>query len=168
MHEKVRALIERRIIEANEKKITNKLYSVAKVLGRSIISQNESGTFLQDVWKLPDDELPEYDDWEQQQHGFYFDGLKCGINLCIKAIVYDEMLYEIKSSYNGYLVYHEEEGQLRAYAPFPEWENQLEMFYEASVLKEQRITQHAKQEKEEQKRKRGESFFKMIRSLWGY
>lgn len=180
----VHALIEQRVIEASKKQVPQKLLSVAKWLGRPIIAQTLFGDRLDDTWKYDDDMI--YDpnsiptmkfsedrtyeggEWGSLDRGYNFDGLKCGINLCITALLYDNKLDELKATYNGYLVFAEIEGALKAYAPFPAWENALDMFYEAAVQREREQTIKEKAKRQEVNRQKMKNFWQKFRMLWGY
>lgn len=174
--EKIRALIEQRVIEATKKQMTQKLLLIAKFLGRPIIAQSILGNKLDDPWRLEEDiiydptnlPLQDPDEWSTTERGFHFDGLSCGINLCITALFYDRKVEELKVTYNGYMVFAESEGVLRAYAPFPAWENAVTMFHEAAVQKEKKKLIEEKQHKQEDNRRKRESFWQKFRMLWGY
>lgn len=168
-YEEIKSRIEKRVIEAREKSMTPKLILIAKNLGQPMISQNENVTFLPDSWTLPDDdELPEHGDWNLETLGYYFDGLKCGINLTVKTLIYEDQPHEVKATYNSYLVYLEEEGRLRAYAPFKVWEDAIEMFYEAAIVAEQKKIKREKEEKKKQDKVRTRGILSRLRDLWNF
>ena len=174
--EKIKALIEQRVIEATKKQMTQKLLLIAKYLGRPIIAQSVLGTKLEDPWRLEEDiiydptNLPiqDPDEWSTTERGFHFDGLSCGINLCVTALMYDRKVEELKATFNGYMVFAEAEGALKAYAPFPAWENAVNMFYEAAVQKEKKRLLQEKEQRQEENRKKAAGFWQKFRMLWGY
>lgn len=173
MKEKIKALIEQRVIEATKKQMTQKLLLISKMLGRPIVSQTSVvGTKLENPWEedliYDPMRVHDADDWDTTDIGYYFDGLSCGINLCVTALIYDGKVYELKTTYNGYLVFVEKDGELKAYAPFPAWEDAVNMFYEAAVQREKARELKMKVEREAENKKRRATFWQTIRSLWGY
>src|SRR5579859_4863541 len=176
LNDEIKLLIEQRILEAAKNQMTQKLLSIAKNLGSQIIAQNIFHNKLIDVWHLDDEiiydptniqEIDE-DEWNTSDLGFHFDGLKCGVNLCITAMIYDNKLNEIKATYNGYITYAEIDGELKSYAPFPAWENAVDMFYEAAVQMEKKKAAKGKAIRQEENRKKMDSFWTKFRRLWGY
>lgn len=156
--------------------MTKKLLTIAENLGKKIIAQSVVGNKLDDPWRLEDEDMV-YDptviheadeDWSSTDLGFHFDGLKCGINLCITAMLYDNKLSELKATFNGYVVFCEEEGELKAYAPFPTWENAVEMFYEAALDIEKKRLLRAKEVRQTASKERMNEFWSLFRRLWGY
>lgn len=174
--EKINSLIEQRIMEATKKQITQKLLCVSKYLGRKITAQSMFADPLRDHWQTDEDLIydPNHistndpDDWTITDRGFYFDGLKCGINLCVTVLLYDDKVSELKATYNGYLVYAEIEGEVKAYAPFPAWENALDMFHEAAVQVEKKRMMEHKEIRQEDNRQKMQSFWQKFRMLWGF
>jgi hypothetical protein len=123
MNSKLKKIIEQRTLEAAQKKIPEKLHRILNVLGEPIIAQGYDQEFLHDIY---DEELtiPEIDeDTVTYELGKFYSDLRSGTNLEIK---YDTFLKELKVSYNGYIVFHEDEGRLLGYAPFSEWENRID------------------------------------------
>lgn len=151
--DKIQLWKDKRIIESVEKKITQKLESISKNLGRPIISE----------YGVDEEDLP-----ITEYLGHYFDGLKYGINLCITCMIYEDKLVDIKATYNGYLVYHEIEGTLEAYAPFPEWENALEMFYEGTKKTDKQNIIKERENARKINMKLAYSFWEKFRHTWGF
>lgn len=174
--DKVKSLIEQRVIEATKKQITKKLFCIAKQMGRPIISQSIVRNKFNEIWRYEEDFIyepqtlvQEPHEWDTLDMGYYFDGgLKCGLNLCVTAMVYDEKLSEIKATYNGYLVFAEAEGELKAYAPFPLWEEATDMFYAAALEKEKQYLLKEKESRKERNKQKMFSFWQKFRAIWGY
>lgn len=165
--QRIRALIEKRTIDAQRKELTKKLYTIVKAFGRPIIEQNVSYTSLPDFWEVDAPELPEISEDNINLRGYYFDGLSRGINICIKLTIYDGKPAEIKCDYNGYMVYCEDSGELTAYAPFPAWEEAVERLYGyARPAAEQKIKEETLKQKESDK-KRAMGIMQKLRLLWG-
>lgn len=174
MQDKILSLIEHRKLEAARKEVSKKLTLVVKYLGKPITEQSSNYNPLPDMWMLDGEEenndfILDSDEYMSDYNkGYYFDGLKYGINLCIKALIYEEKAREIKATFNGYLVFTEESNEIAGYAPFPEWENAMNMFYEAALVKEDADLTIIKQDAKEEKRKEVNSIIKMLRYFWGY
>lgn len=174
--EKVHALIEQRVIDATKKRLTQKLMLVAEYLGKPIVAQSAFGDryfdpyVREDPMIYDDDPIPVHDpdEWSTSERGFHFDGLKVGINLVVTALTYDGKLDELKATYNGYLVFAEIEGELKAYAPFPAWEDAVDMFYEAALQREKKRTVEKREQRQEENRQKMQSFWQKFRMLWGY
>lgn len=175
-NEKLEALIEQRVIEAAKKQVTKKLLCISTNLGKPIISQSFIGNKLYGTGHLQEDliydpnriPIQEPEDWSSVEHGYYFDGLRCGINLCITAMIYDGKVDELKATYNGYLVYGESRGELVAYAPFPTWEDAVDMFYEGALQAEKAKLLKEREEKKEKNRQKMSIFLDKFKSLWGW
>jgi hypothetical protein len=174
--EKIRSLIEQRVIESTKKRITQKLLMISKYMGRPIISQSVIGD-LEESWHRQGDYGLLYDPTkiydaedvgEPYDRGYHFDGLKCGINLCITVMVFDNKISELKATYNGYLVFAEMEGELKAYAPFPAWEDAMDMFYEGAVQMEKKKMEQEKAKRQEANKRAFSSYWQKFRMLWGY
>jgi hypothetical protein len=178
--DKIQSLVEKRVIEATKKQLTQKLVCISKYLGRSIIAQtlfnkdfdDREEDFIYDreipMMRFSEDRTYAVSEWEDKETGFHFDGLRCGINLCVTALIYDNKLEELKATYNGYLVFAEVEGELKAYAPFPAWEDAVEMFYEAAIQKERKTLLEENAKKKQQNQEKMKGFWQKFRMLWGY
>lgn len=178
MNEKIERLIEDRINEATRKQINVKCNCIARSLGKPIAARSMFTNYLPDVWALPTEDdmiydpsrIREAEEWENsgEDLGWAFDGLRFGINLCIHAMTYEKRVVELKTTFNGYLVYAEIEGQIKAYAPFPAWENHVNMFYEGALAQEKTRLDKEKQLKLAEKKRRFANFWESFRLLWGY
>ena len=176
LEEKLRAFKEQRIIEATKKRLTQKLITIAKYMGRPVIAQHVISNKLDDPWQLQD-EVMVYDpttnilnaeDSYTSDLGYHFDGLKCGINLCVTSMYFAGKVSELKATFNGYLVFAESEGELKAYAPFPVWENAMDMFYEGAIVQEKKRLSEEKQKRQEDNKRQMGTFWTRFRMLWGY
>jgi hypothetical protein len=173
MQDKIFSLIERRKLEAARKEVSKKLISIVKHLGKPMIEQGANCRYLPDMWMLEEQQddyiILEPDEYMNEWNkGYYFDGLKYGINLCIKTLIYEDRVREVKATFNGYLVFSEEGGDVVGYAPFSEWENAMNMFYEASSIKEEKESVIIKQNLKEENKKQAKSIMTMLRHFWGY
>lgn len=174
--DKIQSLIEERTIAAIKKQVSQKLQSIARNLGKPILSQNYMHSKMNNVDDMDHElnmiydpiQIDEMADWHVTENGYYFDGLKYGVNLSIIALIYEDKLFELKATYNGYLVFAEIDGILKAYAPFPLWENAMEMFYEGSSQREKKRIAKEREEKKEMNKKRMQSFWEKFRHSWGF
>lgn len=166
-------LVEQRIIEATKKNIANKLWLVAKNLGKPIISQ---GIFSNPI-TTPEDiiydsgeiaTVSEEDDWNIYNRGYYFDGLRYGVNFCITADAYEDKMTNIKATFNGYLVFAEVEGEIRAYAPFPAWESPLTMFYVGALKYDTKLQRKESYRQYKERKSRFATFWENFRQLWNF
>lgn len=172
--ENIKSLVEKRIIEATKKQITAKLFCIAKNLGKPIISQGLFSNPLVNVWETENDmiydpnKVMDADNWDTHQLGYSFDGLKCGINLCVTALCEHDKLSEIKATFNGILVFAEMDGEIKAYAPFPAWEQPLMMFYDAATTSEKKKVEEQKEEIRISNQNKLSKYWEKFRKLWGY
>lgn len=166
-------------MQAAHKMVSQKLISIAKNLGHRVIASSVFRNKLPDAWQYDNDvfyegtepkieKIEEDDDWIEYNLGFFYDGLKCGINLCVTILAYDKKVVEIKATYNGYVVYAEVEGEVKAYAPFPAWEDAMNMFYEAATAREKVNLKKEKEEEREKNKKLFSHFWQAFRMAWGY
>lgn len=173
--EKIQSIIEERLIQATKKELTKKLTTIAQMLGKPIIAQSSLSTKLDDPWSLEDPFIYDPvvnireadDDWNTSERGYYFDGLKCGLNLCVTVMSYDSKITDIKATWQGYLVYLEVDGELKAYAPFDAWEDVLNMFYQAAVARQKKREEVEKKEKAEENKRKVSQFWERFRQYWG-
>lgn len=173
---KIEELIEQRTIKSVTEKVPLKLYTIAKILGKPVVTQhNDVKEFNtdRDGWIYDPIEYEEITDWATSLSGFYFDGLRYGVNLCILTSGYTEdenkfVLTEIKATYNGYVVFHETDGELQAYAPFAGWETYLNSFYEAADQKEKKMSADKIKERKENNQSKINEFFQKFKNLWGF
>jgi DNA invertase Pin-like site-specific DNA recombinase len=99
---------------------------------------------------------------------WYFDGLRFGTNLTITCMGHEDKIFEIKCTYNGYCVFEEIEGNIKSYAPFPEWRNKLEDFYLLSSQREMTKKKLNKTSKIENNQKKMNGIIQKLKLLWNY
>ena len=141
---------EQRTSEATRKNfmgIEGKICLIARFLGSQIINQGDSPEYLDydSFYTTDPNEIPTFDDeFSSNEVGYSFDGLSRGVHM---NITYIESQAIIKLWYKGYLVYHEEEGNLQTYIPNDIWENQIENLYKIVELQlKKKIEQYKKEE----------------------
>ncbi len=178
MLDKERLIKEKRTIEATKKNLlgpTGKVGCIAKYLGEPI--RDHDGGFGYEVSYLPnfydeeeeDEEnetmLPEFDNVNTFTVGFYFDGLKVGMNIEIK---YLDETRELSVQYKGYLVFSEVAGDLRAYNPtIPEWEDKINKLYKLAKTKREKYLIEEGIRKNKEGKEIKQSFLNKIKKLWG-
>jgi len=167
-----RAIIEKRTFEAAKKEVSKKLQTIVRYLGRPVVEQISNVRNLPDFWELEENEddfraLMADEDIREVLVGYYFDGLKCGINLTIQTLIYEDKIVETKAHYNGYPVFCESEGRLEGYAPFDEWENHLNMFYSAAIPVEQAQKTEAKKISREINKRENKEALNKFKRIWG-
>lgn len=168
IEQRIKALIDKRTIQAAKNDLVKKFQVIIKAFGKPIIEQNISYSLLPDFWELESPEILDATDDNIHLRGYYFDGLSRGVNLCIKMLIYDEKLSEIRATFNGYQIFLEIEGELKCYVPFPSWENAVDRLYEyAKPVSEEKIKQE-KAELKEQSNKKAISIMEKLRLLWGF
>ncbi len=186
--EKENVIREKRTIEATKKNLmgpSGKFGVILQAFGTPVIRQ---GTSLMDVTFLENpfeeqvtvdyastasgqrgpiaqrDEILTLSDEYVQNEGVLFDGLNRGLHL---EIVYWNAESKLQVSYKGYVVYLEIAGELGAYAPFDDWENQIDRLFKAA---KKRVAQMKIQEGEEmakQIEKNKLKFWEKIKLRWG-
>lgn len=173
MNNKEKRIKEQRLIEAAEKNFlgaSGKLGSICRYLGDEI--KGVGGTLYDsyeydfDSWGEEDpDELPTAGiDDPVYKMGYLFDGLNRGMHLEIKYLAYEKKL---TCHYKGYEVYREIEGDLKAYAPFSEWETLIDKLYKITqTTARAKKKQLAKDEKAE-KLTHAAGFLQKLRERWG-
>ncbi len=172
----VRALIEKRQIEAIKKQIGTKMTVIAQNFGKPIVAsginhsptdqiREENGFFIEDFAGIRTAE--ESEEWNEYEMGWYFDGLRFGINMSILILVMEDRVVEIKGTYNSYVVFSEVENKVRSYAPFPKWEKALEDLYEGASKADRRKKERLKQEELENKKNQMSKVWQMLKTMWG-
>jgi hypothetical protein len=173
MNDKEKRIKEQRVIEAAKKNLmgaSGKLGSICRYLGESIKgvggSLYDSYEYEFDSWGEEDpDELPTMEiDTSVYSMGYLFDGLSRGMHLEIKYLSYEKKL---TCHYEGYEVYQEVEGDLRAYAPRPEWETLIDNLYKITqTTARKKKKQQAAEDKAELKT-RAKGFLQKLKDRWG-
>lgn len=179
---------EKRTIEATKKNLmgpSGKFGTILQAYGAPIIRE---GSGLMDVDYLEDpygdnvytefaptlseqdgpvayrDEILDAVDNFYHNEGLLFDGLSRGIHL---EIIYWHINNEIKVSYRGHLVYKEIAGELDAYAPFSDWENQIERLYKAAKDRMKKIKNIQEEEISTKIETKKKAFWQNLRLRWG-
>jgi hypothetical protein len=165
-------IVEQRTAEAIQKNLMGKqgkLYLISKVLGSPIVTQSDSGNFLDYEWMYglneDYDALPVMDDSvTSHEVGYNFDGLTRGINLNIMCNDYSDT---IKLYYDGYCYYEEESNQLLRYVPNTLIESHIDSLFGAAEnkVREQYRNAKAAEIKEASKLEREE--LARLRDKWG-
>lgn len=184
MKDKEQIIRENRLIDATKKNYigsSGKLATIAKYLGSPIIAQGSrvdslDGVYLPSVETnnlqgYPEDvydeenTLPMFQN-EEAIHcmGYTFCGMDRGINLEINYFLENKTL---KVSYKGYQVFHEIEGILHGYAPFPEWESYIETFHKRAEINKKKMKQSLLEVEREEIKKEQLNFLDRLRMVWG-
>jgi hypothetical protein len=96
--------------------------------------------------------------------GWHFDGLNRGMHLEMK---YLEGESEIIVHYKGHLVYKEVGGDLKTYAPLPEWESWVNDLYGVAKIKDDKNKKIERDERIAEAAKTKESWLEKLRKNWG-
>lgn len=169
--EELKRLVEQRQIEATLRKLTPKMMCILQFLGSPIICEGHFGSgidqhFLHQPWLEYDEE--EILTWEEgaepTEMGQVFDTLSIGQNFEVKFNNFEK---ELVATYNGFLVYKETEGILRAYFPDDNWETLIDYFYEIAHKKEIKNKAEEKEKEKTNLLKDVSKFMKKLRETWG-
>jgi len=173
MNNKEKIIKEKRLIEAAEKNLmgaSGKLGSICRYLGTEI---NAMGGSFHDTYEYS------FEDWGEEDTdelptssldesvyivGYLFDGLSRGYHLEIKYISTEKKL---TCNYKGYEVYKEISGDLKGYAPFPEWENIIEKLYKITAKQARIKKQESAKMERESKLAAAFDYLKNVRRKWG-
>jgi hypothetical protein len=167
LNQRLQSLIDDRVRKAAKGDLSKKLQTIVKAFGKPIIEQTIPYNSLPDFWEIEAPEIMEASDDNVYLRGYYFDGLNRGINICIKTVIYEGHLSEIRVTYNGYQVFLEADGELKSYVPFESWEDAVERLYNyAKPASEEKIKEEKVKEKK-QAQKRVMSLLDSLRTLWG-
>ena len=173
--DKIRQYVERRRMEAVTKQVSHKLIMIARNMGQEMVSTSyqPSPTPLHPDIDAGDEEgkilsVDDFDDWREYEMGFYFDGLRFGYNICIMCFAAERKVTQIRVTYNGYTVFAEVEGRLRAYAPFSTWEDAVNMLYDRALMADKRRREKDQVKQREEKEKKMSAAVYMLKRLWGY
>lgn len=181
----IKKVIQARTIEATKKNINSKLVCIARNYGSPIIGHYYDAPLIsEEEWANfndPDKDWSRVEDAEDgtlPRLGFIYDSLKLGKNIEIVVMAREtknsktgkkelEKPTKVKCNYNGYTVYHEEEGRLLCYAPFDEWEKHIDKVYKNAIGSDKlRIDEEKKEELRIRKKITKEALSK-LRTLWG-
>lgn len=191
--DKEKRIREERIIEATRKGLVGfegKFGVIVSSLGKPIVSQNASAGIFSSTpinlghEEIDDDELPVVEihdinepqgsEWTPKRGrrtyaslsevGWHFDGLSRGMHM---EIWYEPESCEIKVTYKGYLVYKDIKSEIQCYAPFPEWEEKIDMLFELARKIQRKNRELEKQERNEKSEKKKLTWLQRFRLQWG-
>lgn len=188
MNDKEKIIKEQRTIEAARKNLMGlggKLGCVLKMFGQPMIRHGSGAdmfetTYLDDYYEIEEndpynlhpgtseeimDQLPIMDDASTSTLGWHFDGLNVGMHLEIK---YLSETNELTVSFKGHLVYKEIGGELEAYIPLPEWENNIESLYPLALKRGQVQKEKSKTVKVEESKRSKQSWLDKMSKKWGF
>lgn len=120
----------------------------------------DPGDYATEWWSEP----RERTEYVTDAIGWHFDGLNRGMHLEIK---YEDLNKELTVTYRGHQVYHEAGGELRGYAPTPEWEDWVETLYRVAEKMDLAERRKVRQEELDQARRKKESWWAKTRKRWG-
>jgi len=172
--DEIKRLIESRQVEATKKQLSKKMLCIAKYSGHKMYSEFGFGSgsmstqYDSDDWLTEGEKgyanLPEATD-DFFEYGYVFDALNSGHNLEIRYMSGDN---ELRTTYNGYVVYLEIDGKLRAYVPHNNWEEVVERLYQKAKVKEELVVKEEKIESESKFMREATKFLKELRDSWGF
>jgi hypothetical protein len=171
--EEIKRLVEERQIMASKKKISSKLNTVVTSMGSSVYGDSgygagySSNAYETESCILPPDtgeDIQIAHDADCSDIGYLYDALRLGHNFEILYLKYERQL---RAKYNGYIVYLEEEGKLKAYVPNPVWEELLDRIYLKAKIVEEDNQKQTKIENEKGFMKHASKFMKELRESWG-
>lgn len=171
--EEIKRLIEARQIEATKKQITLKLLSVVRGLGSPVYGEGGFGAGLggsmydPEAWMTDAErgqEMPTAEDEDYSHIGQLYDALSIGHNFEVRYMTYDK---ELRASYNGFVVYKEEDNKLTAYVPHPVWEDLLDRLYKKSRPAEEARKEMERKDDEAGFMRQAAKFLSDLRKSWG-
>jgi len=160
---------EKRTIEATKKEylgVNGKFVLISKNLGEEIIHQGSDNNYIKydNFW----DKEKEYETIDENTPisslGFYFYGLNYSCNIEIYFLESEKLT---KVIYNGQKVYEEVNGELFAYYPSNEWENQIEDLYKIAKEKDKLIKGKEKEKQKQVFEERKKGVLERLRNVWG-
>lgn len=180
----IKKLVQARKIQATANNTNSKLVLIAKTYGSPIMGHYYDSPLMDADWddfNNPETDWSKMDEMEDNnipKLGFIYDSLKLGTNLEIVVLVREiknlktakkelDKPTKVKCSYKGYTVYHEEEGNLICYAPFPEWENHVDQVYAKATGTDKKRNDIKKYEEEVTRKKATQKALTTLRRLWG-
>lgn len=170
MSDMIKKLVEKRTLQAAQKQISQKLRCIARSLGNEIIGDSFIQTFIPDAYEITSEDIASYDEYnlpDMNVRGYVYDTLKHGVNIEIIMMLSGDKVSEIKCSYNGNIAFHEEEGQLQAYAPDDGWETVIESQWHRAKKKELEQEKYAQINKRREDVVKKENLLQKLRRIWG-
>lgn len=168
IEERIKSLVEKRTIEATRKELTKKLHVIVKAFGRPVVEQTVQYSMLPDFWEMDAPDILEAGEDAVYLKGYYFDGLRRGINLSIKLMFYDSRPAELDVHYQGYRKYLEVEGELKSYIPETEWENAVDRLYGYARPVESSKSKLEQENRKESELRKAKGLMERFTALWGY
>lgn len=172
--EEIKRLVEDRQNMATKKQLSPKMMTIVVNLGSGIYGDCgfgggiNSSTLNTNEWMLPEetgeDLVATADDVDYSDIGYIFDSLNIGHNF---EICYFKNERKLRAKYNGYIVYLEEEGKLKAYVPNSTWESLVDWFYVKAKPIEDKAREKTKNENQKSFMKQTANFMKELRESWG-
>lgn len=170
MSDYIRKLIESRNNDSIKKRIPLKLSVIAETLGSQITHQFMSDDIFSTMLMAQSEEIETLsEDTATRRIGYIFDSLSSGTNIEITYMV-DQAETEgtmLKCRYQGYLVFHEEHGELQAYVPHESWEQIVDRLYAKALDKKLQMQEVLKEEMKKKMEKEGHGLLEKLRNLWG-
>jgi len=162
-------IVELRMAEAVQKDFfgnTGKISIISKVFGSEIIQDSFSGNSIRSMYEdIEEKEVPEFDiNHTSTIIGYSFDGLRMGIPLEIVQKEYDNSL---KVFWQNRVVYQEIDGELLAYNPLNEWENNIESLYTKAIKKIERQQENNKKKMSSEMQKEEDKEVERLKEKWG-
>jgi hypothetical protein len=195
MNEKEKLIKEKRLAEATDRNyvgLDGKFGTILRFLGKPIIEQGSRNyivTEWKDVYDLEDDEAMPMEDLDAEvvEIGKIFDGLRIGHHIEIKylkdgavPVTYQDSIdprieltkWEkaekvLSVYYKGYPVYIEVDGDLITFIPFSEWEDIVNMVYQAAEKIQKSFRQELSAAKKEESKQEKIGFLQRLRDRWG-
>jgi len=173
--EEIKRLIEERQVMAVKKELTKKLLCVVRNLGSPIVNQTSgygvglsSNEYDSEAWLTEDERnlsgMPTATDEDYSENGYIYDSLARGHNFEVRYLTYDK---ELRAKYNGYVVYLEEDGKLKAYLPHEVWEKLTNDLYDVAKPKDEARKAKEKEEANKGFMRQATKFLKELRDSWG-
>ncbi len=181
----VKKLIQQRTIDATKNNVNGKLILIAKTYGSPIMGHYYDAPIFDEDWSNFNDPTKDWSQIDESEEdgtlprlGFVYDSLKLGTNIEIVVMVREVKNHKtgkkefdkptrVKCSYRGYTVYHEEEGKLVCYAPFPEWEEHIDKVYGRATGTDKKRAELEKQEENKVRKQATKKALGTLRRLWG-
>lgn len=171
MHNKEDLIKEQRISEAMINGYIGqqgKFAYILRWLGDAVVEHTDSNEFnfeLNVYEPTNNDSILELsEDVSIREVGYFFDGLKYGYRIDIK---YDNFSKEIKVTYDGKVVYKEENGELLAYVPNSLWESNIKSLCDIAKKVELRRKEFINNELKRQIKDKKKDIYKELNEKWG-
>jgi hypothetical protein len=177
-------VIRARKMQATQNNVNGKLILIARTYGSPIIGHYYNSPLTNEDWENFNDpdkdwsQIDEAEDGNLPRLGYVYDSLRMGVNLEVVVIAKEiksaitgknelEKPTEVRCNYRGYRVYHEEEGILKCYAPFPEWEKVIDKVYNQATGTDKKRQVKEKEEEQKHRKNATKKALQTLRMLWG-